>query len=115
MFHFRGYIGHAEAICGFYLDDSGNIIQSQGVLIMKMTGTNRLTGMFNKAEDHRICPECGNRMGEVDRVSEGNAVFIWYECGSEGCSGQWLQKILQPSAGVPKYATGFSGDLAAAS
>ena len=82
---------------------------------MKITGANRLLGMFNRAEDHNICPECGNRMVEMDRVSEGNAVFVWYECGSDGCSGQWLQKILQPQAGAAKYSSGFSGNLATAS
>ena len=78
---------------------------------MEMTGADRLTRMFNKAEDHNICPECGDRMAEVDRADEGNAVFIWYECSRDDCSGQWLQKILQPST----YSTGLSGNLAAAS
>ena len=82
---------------------------------MKTTGRNQLRDVFNKAENHSICPECGNRMVEMDRVSEGNAVFIWYECIGGGCPGQWLQKILQLQTDVPKYSTELSEDLAAAS
>jgi len=40
----------------------------------------------------RICPECGAAMVEFDRLDEESAVFIWYACPVEGCTGQWLTK-----------------------
>lgn len=40
----------------------------------------------------RICPECGASMVEFDRLTEDSAVFIWYACTRENCTGQWLTK-----------------------
>jgi len=40
----------------------------------------------------RLCPECGAEMIEFDRLTEDEAVFIWYACSQEDCSGQWLTK-----------------------
>jgi hypothetical protein len=42
--------------------------------------------------DEEICPECGASMVESDRKMEDGAVFIWYECSREDCTGQWLTK-----------------------
>jgi len=39
------------------------------------------------------CPECGGIMAEVDRCVENGVIFIWYECGLDSCTGQWLQKM----------------------
>ncbi len=38
------------------------------------------------------CPECGAAMVEVDRRMEDGAVFIWYACTREECTGQRLAK-----------------------
>ena len=43
-------------------------------------------------EVERLCPECGATMAEFDRLAEDGAVFIWYACTREDCSGQWLSK-----------------------
>jgi len=43
-------------------------------------------------ETERICPECGASMIEFDRLTEDSAVFIWYACTRETCTGQWLTK-----------------------
>jgi hypothetical protein len=43
-------------------------------------------------ETERICPECGAPMAEFDRLTEDSAVFIWYACTRESCTGQWLTK-----------------------
>lgn len=43
-------------------------------------------------EPERICPECGAPMAEFDRLAEDSAVFIWYACTREDCTGQWLTK-----------------------
>ncbi|MBN2018861.1 MAG: hypothetical protein JW749_01405 [Sedimentisphaerales bacterium] len=40
------------------------------------------------------CPECGDRMVEVERINENGFLFVWYECARAGCSGQWLEKRL---------------------
>ena len=31
-------------------------------------------------------------MTEFDRLTEDGAVFIWYACSRENCTGQWLTK-----------------------
>jgi len=38
------------------------------------------------------CPECGAAMVEVDRLSDDGAVFIWYACAWEECTGQSMSK-----------------------
>jgi len=43
-------------------------------------------------EVERFCPECGAAMIEFDRLVEDSAVFIWYACTQESCTGQWLTK-----------------------
>lgn len=43
-------------------------------------------------EVERLCPECGAAMTEFDRLTEDGAVFIWYACSREDCTGQWLTK-----------------------
>jgi ribosomal protein S27AE len=40
----------------------------------------------------RLCPECGAMMAEFDKLTEDGAVFIWYACTREECTGQWLSK-----------------------
>jgi len=49
-----------------------------------------MTGLMGESE--RICPECGAAMTEFDRLTEDSAVFIWYACTRENCTGQWLTK-----------------------
>jgi hypothetical protein len=40
----------------------------------------------------RVCPRCGAPMVEFDRREEDGAVFIWYVCTRDRCTGQWLAK-----------------------
>ncbi len=40
----------------------------------------------------RSCPQCGSRMKEIERVTENDSIFVWYECENANCDGQWLQK-----------------------
>ena len=49
-------------------------------------------GQDVQADVERRCPECGAPMAESDRLMEDGAVFIWYACTCEDCSGQWLSK-----------------------
>ncbi len=51
-------------------------------------------------EDDRSCPECGAPMVEFDKLTEDGAVFIWYACTREDCSGQWLRKTAPRMCGV---------------
>lgn len=39
------------------------------------------------------CPECGDKMAEVDRRNENSAIFVWYECNRDDCGGQWLERV----------------------
>lgn len=61
-------------------------------LSMKLPDTDELTVENRRAEVEQICPECGAAMVESDRLSEEGAVFIWYACTRDGCTGQWLTK-----------------------
>jgi rubredoxin len=45
-----------------------------------------------EVDTERLCPECGASMVEFDRLTEDGAVFIWYSCTREECTGQWLSK-----------------------
>lgn len=47
---------------------------------------------FQLAEKEGLCPVCGRIMAEVDRLREGDHVFIWFKCIKKECNGQWLQK-----------------------
>ncbi len=42
-----------------------------------------------------LCPACGAVMLEVDRLREGNHIFVWFECSQKDCGGQWLQRKSQ--------------------
>jgi len=53
---------------------------------------NGLSARLHLAANKQLCPECGTQMTEVDRLSDDRAIFVWYECGRDNCSGQWLQK-----------------------
>ena len=44
-------------------------------------------------ETSRRCPECRMMMFEVDRTQECGMTYIWYECSTDSCDGQWLEKI----------------------
>lgn len=46
-----------------------------------------------RAQDHHLCPECGGKMTETERVFENGTTFVWYICSDKNCNGQWLQKI----------------------
>jgi len=48
----------------------------------------------------QFCPECGGAMVEVDRRMEDGAVFIWYACSREECTGQWLAKKAPRMCGI---------------
>jgi hypothetical protein len=59
---------------------------------MKLSNTSLVTGGNLDVEVERLCPECGAAMAEFDRLAEDGAVFIWYACTREDCTGQWLSK-----------------------
>jgi hypothetical protein len=45
------------------------------------------------AKNHQLCPECGGKMTESERVCENGTTFVWFVCGDKNCYGQWLQKM----------------------
>jgi hypothetical protein len=61
---------------------------------MELSNTGSMTGgsLQVAVEEERLCPECGAAMVEFDRLTEDGAVFIWYACTREDCTGQWLSK-----------------------
>jgi len=38
------------------------------------------------------CPVCGRGMRETARVTEGEYIYVWYECSQVACGGTWLDK-----------------------
>ncbi|MBA7652288.1 hypothetical protein ES703_60118 [subsurface metagenome] len=59
---------------------------------MKATDVMGLSARLRQAANRQLCPECNALMTEVDRLSDDRAIFVWYECSRDNCSGQWLQK-----------------------
>ena len=54
--------------------------------------TNSVCNKFHQADELGLCPECGAVMNEVDRLTEGGCIYIWFVCSKSVCDGQWLQK-----------------------
>jgi hypothetical protein len=71
-----------------------NLLNGANRAVEEATRTSRLPlGVAGLTEEmERICPECGAPMAEFDRLTEDSAVFIWYACTREDCTGQWLTK-----------------------
>ena len=59
---------------------------------MEAADVNGLSARLRQAANRQLCPECGAQMTEINRLSDNGAVFVWYECTKDNCSGQWLQK-----------------------
>jgi len=59
---------------------------------MESSNTSSVMGAILHVDIERLCPECGATMVEFDRLTEDGAVFIWYACTQEDCTGQWLSK-----------------------
>jgi len=59
---------------------------------MELSNTGSMMGGTLQIDVERLCPECGAAMVEFDRLTEDRAVFIWYACTREDCTGQWLSK-----------------------
>ena len=57
--------------------------------------TAELVSKILRAKYEQLCPECGERMIESDRVCENGMIFIWFRCSKNDCGGQWLQKTPQ--------------------
>ncbi len=61
---------------------------------MNIGNLNMTASGFRQVCDQKRCPECDEKMMEVERCAENGALFVWYECSKDNCDGQWLQKIL---------------------
>ena len=59
---------------------------------MKLSNASRVADEGLAVDEERLCPECGAAMVEFDRLAEDGAVFIWYACSRDDCTGQWLSK-----------------------
>lgn len=59
---------------------------------MNIGGENGMPVRNRQAPGKERCPDCGDRMTEVDRCNENGVLFVWYECGRNDCDGQWLEK-----------------------
>jgi hypothetical protein len=59
---------------------------------MKLPDASSMVNENTVVDVEQVCPECGAAMVEFDRLVEDGAMFIWYACTREGCTGQWLAK-----------------------
>jgi hypothetical protein len=46
-------------------------------------------------EARKYCPECGGNMAEIERCNQDGFIFIWYNCTTSNCLGQWLERVSQ--------------------
>jgi len=60
---------------------------------MIIEGARNLLGKSQQVQKQQFCPECGAMMVEVEQRIENRFLFVWYECSTKDCDGQWLQKI----------------------
>jgi len=59
---------------------------------MRLVDASSMVNERPTTDFERPCPECGAVMVEFDRRMEDGAVFIWYACTREECTGQRLAK-----------------------
>jgi len=78
-----------------------------GMPIMEPTGIDELLFKAVRAENQKLCPECGAKMNEKERACESGTIFVWYGCSKNTCNGQWLQKMSQQSL-TPSISDCFS-------
>lgn len=57
-----------------------------------MIGTEVDSTKYMRAEKSGLCPICGDKMLEAERLKEGQNIYIWFVCQKRECTGQWLQK-----------------------
>lgn len=69
--------------------------ETERTMNMDNSSTAKLVSRIFGARTNGLCPECGAAMSESERVLENGAVFVWYNCNRDNCSGQWLQKTPQ--------------------
>jgi hypothetical protein len=61
---------------------------------------------FSETANHRPCPNCTTVMAPVDTIHENGFLFVWYECSSANCGGQWLDKKAVPQKGIVRSSAG---------
>ena len=73
--------------------------------------TENNTGLLSRimrAQDQRLCPECGGKMTESERACENGTTFVWFSCSDKNCNGQWLQKIPRQQPGYPDFSVNLT-------
>jgi len=60
---------------------------------MDLERTNLLK-RFQRSANRQHCPACGALMVMLHSGRENGALFGWYACTRNGCSGQRLKKII---------------------
>jgi len=58
---------------------------------MKTSSTGISLIKLHCAPEIQLCPECGVRMSELNRLIEGGLTYVWFGCSREECDGQWMQ------------------------
>ena len=59
---------------------------------MRLTNGGVFAGEDLAVGEEQLCPHCGAVMVEIDKLTEDGAVFTWYACAREECTGQRLSK-----------------------
>jgi predicted RNA-binding Zn-ribbon protein involved in translation (DUF1610 family) len=64
---------------------------------MNICNMKEISIRFRQNPEQKRCPECGDKLIEMDRRNENGVLFVWHKCGRNNCDGQWLQKTPQES------------------
>ncbi len=60
---------------------------------MNETNNNKPSVKTHELDDKKCCPECGEKMVEVERHKEYATLCVWYGCSKPNCNGQWLEEL----------------------
>lgn len=59
---------------------------------MSMTNVTKTPENSPNLTEGTNCPECREKMKEVERCKENGVFFIWYACTRPDCAGKWLDR-----------------------
>ena len=69
---------------------------------MNNSETSLVKGSLFNVINNQHCPQCSSQMKESDRRKEGSITYVWFDCVSANCDGQWMQPYTSLQADLSK-------------